>query len=61
MKKNLGAGTFSNILFNYFVQEIKKKHKLDVTTNSKASFRLLAACERLKKNFKCKFCWSITC
>jgi len=48
-EKNLGAGTFSNILFNYFVQEIKKKHKLDVTTNSKASFRLLAACERLKK------------
>lgn len=48
-ERNLGAGTFEDMLFDYFVPEIKKKYKLDVLTSAKATLRLKTACEKLKK------------
>ncbi|KAG2381458.1 hypothetical protein C9374_006447 [Naegleria lovaniensis] len=46
---HLGAYAFEKALFDYFVEEIKKKYNMDVTTNPKATIRLARECEKLKK------------
>ncbi|KAK9833522.1 hypothetical protein WJX81_001116 [Elliptochloris bilobata] len=47
--RNLGGRNFDAVLFDYFAAEFQAKHKLDVHTNARASFRLRVACEKLKK------------
>eukprot|EP00002_Diphylleia_rotans_P018789 TRINITY_DN3635_c0_g1_i1.p1 TRINITY_DN3635_c0_g1~~TRINITY_DN3635_c0_g1_i1.p1 ORF type:complete len:746 (+),score=152.59 TRINITY_DN3635_c0_g1_i1:58-2295(+) len=47
--RNLGGRDFDRVLYEHFADEILKKHKLNVRTNTKATIRLLAACEKLKK------------
>lgn len=46
---NLGGRDFDMALFNHFCEEFKQKYKIDVRSNLKAKFRLLAGCEKLKK------------
>ncbi|KAL9653656.1 hypothetical protein ABK040_009133 [Willaertia magna] len=46
---NLGAIALEKALFDYYVQEIKNKYKMDVTTNPVATIRLQRECEKLKK------------
>ncbi|MCH84673.1 heat-shock protein [Trifolium medium] len=46
---HLGGEDFDNRMVNYFVQEFKRKSKLDVTGNSRALRRLRTACERAKR------------
>lgn len=46
---NLGGRNFDEILRDHFVEEIKKKYKLDASTNAKAGIRLIRECEKLKK------------
>jgi L1 cell adhesion molecule like protein len=46
---HLGGEDFDNRMVEYFVQEFKKKHKKDLTTNPRALRRLRTACERAKR------------
>ena len=46
---HLGGEDFDNRLVNHFVQEFKKKTKLDITSNARALRRLRTACERAKR------------
>jgi len=47
---HLGGEDFDNRMVNYFVQEFKRKNKVDISGNSKASRRLRTACERAKRS-----------
>ncbi|KAK2976849.1 hypothetical protein RJ640_009300 [Escallonia rubra] len=46
----LGGEDFDNKLVDYFVQEIKRKHKQDISGNARALKRLRTACERVKRD-----------
>lgn len=46
---NLGGRDFDEVLFRYFAEEFREKYKIDVYSNVRASVRLRAACEKLKK------------
>ncbi|PHU12223.1 hypothetical protein BC332_19153 [Capsicum chinense] len=48
---HLGGEDFDNRLVNHFVQEFKRKHKNDITSNSRALRRLRTTCERAKRTF----------
>merc|ERR1712017_61803 len=45
-----GGEDFDNRMVNHFVQEFKRKHKKDFTSNPRAMRRLRTACERAKRN-----------
>ncbi|XP_045787460.1 heat shock cognate 70 kDa protein-like [Trifolium pratense] len=47
---HLGGEDFDNRMVNYFVQEFKRKNKLDISGNAKALRRLRIACERAKRS-----------
>ncbi|MED6158806.1 hypothetical protein PIB30_036219 [Stylosanthes scabra] len=47
--KSLGGRDFDEVLFNHFAAQFKEQYKIDVYSNFKASIRLRAACEKLKK------------
>jgi L1 cell adhesion molecule like protein len=47
---HLGGEDFDNNMLNYFVQEFKRKNKVDISGNSKALRRLRTACERAKRS-----------
>ncbi|XP_057758209.1 heat shock 70 kDa protein 16 [Arachis stenosperma] len=47
--RSLGGRDFDEVLFNHFAAQFKEKYNIDVYSNSKASIRLRAACEKLKK------------
>lgn len=46
---HLGGEDFDNRMVNHFVQEFKRKHKKDMSTNKRALRRLRTACERAKR------------
>jgi heat shock protein 1/8 len=46
---HLGGEDFDNRLVNFFVQEFKRKHKKDLSSNARALRRLRTACERAKR------------
>lgn len=46
---HLGGEDFDNRLVEFFVTELKKKQKLDITGNARALRRLRTACERAKR------------
>ncbi|KAI7905624.1 heat shock 70 kDa protein 2, partial [Cokeromyces recurvatus] len=46
---HLGGEDFDNNLVNHFVQEIKRKHKKDITGDARALRRLRSASERAKR------------
>ena len=46
---HLGGEDFDNRLVSHFVQEFKRKHKKDITSNKRALRRLRTACERAKR------------
>ncbi|KAF3402408.1 hypothetical protein DPV78_004085 [Talaromyces pinophilus] len=46
---HLGGEDFDSRLVNHFVNEFKRKHKKDLTTNARALRRLRTACERAKR------------
>ena len=46
---HLGGEDFDTLLVEYFVDEFKKKTKLDITGNKKSLRRLRTACERAKR------------
>ncbi|KAH8794365.1 heat shock protein 70 [Flagelloscypha sp. PMI_526] len=45
---DLGGEDFDNRFVNHFVQEFKRKHKKDLSSNPRALHRLHTACERAK-------------
>jgi len=45
---HLGGEDFDNRMVNYFVEEFKKKNKVDISRNPRALRRLKTACERAK-------------
>lgn len=47
---HLGGADIDNRLVNYFLLDIKKKYKIDISNNPKSMRRLLTACERAKIN-----------
>lgn len=47
--RHFGGRDFDNTLAEHFIAAIKEKYKMDINTNAKARFRLLAACEKTKK------------
>lgn len=47
--RSLGGRDFDEVLFNYFVRKFREDYRIDVTTNIRASIRMRAACEKLKK------------
>lgn len=47
--RELGGRSFENALFDHFVAEFDAKHKLDIKSNPRASFRLRLAVEKAKK------------
>ncbi|KAK6914910.1 Heat shock protein 70 family [Dillenia turbinata] len=46
---SLGGRDFDEVLFHYFAKKFKEEYKIDVLQNARASLRLRAACEKLKK------------
>ena len=46
---HLGGEDFDNRLVNHFVNEFKRKHKKELSSNSRALRRLRTACERAKR------------
>ncbi|KAL2329568.1 hypothetical protein Fmac_017149 [Flemingia macrophylla] len=46
---HLGGEDIDNRMVNYFVEEIKRKHKVDISDNPRALRRLRTACERAKR------------
>ena len=46
---HLGGEDFDNRLIDHFVKEFKRKHKTDITSNTRAMRRLRTACERAKQ------------
>ncbi|XVE80381.1 hypothetical protein DITRI_Ditri14bG0135200 [Diplodiscus trichospermus] len=46
---SLGGRDFDEILFGYFAAHFKEQYNIDVYSNVRASIRLRAACEKLKK------------
>lgn len=46
---HLGGEDFDNRLVNHFIDEIKRKHKKDISTNNRAIRRLRTACEKGKR------------
>ncbi|GMP75460.1 hypothetical protein CsSME_00032543 [Camellia sinensis var. sinensis] len=46
---NLGGRDFDEVLFRYFAAQFKEQYNIDVYSNTRASVRLRAACEKLKK------------
>lgn len=47
--RNLGGRDIDYALVRHFAAEFKEKYKIDVLSNQKATFRLAAGCEKLKK------------
>lgn len=47
--KSLGGRDFDEVLFCYFAAQFKEQYDINVYTNAKASIRLRASCEKLKK------------
>lgn len=47
--RNFGGRDFDRALLLHFAEEFKGKYKIDVLSQPRATFRLLAGCERLKK------------
>ena len=47
---HLGGEDFDNKLVNHFIQEFKRKHKKDLSTNPRSIRRLRTACEKAKRN-----------
>uniref|UniRef100_A0A6C0J421 Heat shock protein 70 n=1 Tax=viral metagenome TaxID=1070528 RepID=A0A6C0J421_9ZZZZ len=46
---HLGGEDFDNILVDHFCNDIKRKHKKDITGNNRALRRLRTACEKAKR------------
>ncbi|KAJ3665764.1 hypothetical protein Zmor_001239 [Zophobas morio] len=46
---HLGGEDFDNRLVNHFIQEFKRKHHKDLSSNTRAVRRLRTACERAKR------------
>jgi len=46
---HLGGEDFDNRLVNHFMDEFKRKHKLDMSKNTRSMRRLRTACERAKR------------
>nr|AXU24968.1 heat shock protein 70-2 [Tytthus chinensis] len=46
---HLGGEDFDNRMVNHFVQEFKRKHKKDLTSNKRALRRLRTSCEKAKR------------
>ncbi|CAN4078339.1 unnamed protein product [Withania somnifera] len=46
---NLGGRDFDEVLFRHFAANFKEQYNIDVSSNARASIRLRAACEKLKK------------
>ncbi|KAJ0771308.1 putative Heat shock protein 70 family [Helianthus annuus] len=46
---HLGGEDFDNRMVNYYVSEIKRKHKVDISKSVKALGRLRVSCERAKR------------
>ncbi|CAL8125442.1 unnamed protein product [Prunus armeniaca] len=46
---HLGGGDFDNRMVNYCIEQFKRKHKVDISGNSKALMRLRNACEKAKR------------
>lgn len=49
--RNLGGRDFDDLIVSHFLEEIKQKHKMDVSTNPKSLKRLRDACEKVKNIF----------
>lgn len=47
--RHFGGRNFDKALVDHFAKEFKEKFKIDINENAKARFRVLAACEKLKK------------
>jgi L1 cell adhesion molecule like protein len=47
---HLGGEDFDNRMVHHFVQEFKRKHQKDLTTDKRALSKLRSACERAKRN-----------
>ncbi|KAJ7103781.1 heat shock protein 70 family [Mycena epipterygia] len=47
--RNIGGRDIDHALVKHFSDEFKTKYKIDVMSNPKATFRLSASCEKLKK------------
>ncbi|XP_073128567.1 heat shock cognate 70 kDa protein-like [Henckelia pumila] len=47
---HLGGEDFDNRMVDYFVEEVKRKHKKDISGNPRTLRRLRTACEKAKRN-----------
>ncbi|XP_057436304.1 heat shock cognate 70 kDa protein-like [Lotus japonicus] len=56
---HLGGEDFDNRMVEYFVEEFKRKSKLDIAGNSKALRRLRSACERAKRTLSWTTCTTV--
>lgn len=48
-KNHLGGSDFDRIIVDHCVKEFKRKHKIDISNNSRSLRRLKTACENAKK------------
>ena len=45
--REVGGRLFDEVLFEHFVKEFGDKHKIDIKSNARASYRLRTACEKV--------------
>lgn len=57
--RNLGGRDFDEVLFNHFAKEFGDKHKIDIPSNPRASFRLRMACEKVICTRSCTPLWML--
>lgn len=48
--RNLGGRDLDELLFEHFCKEFGDKHKIDIKSNARASFRLRLACEKVRSH-----------
>ncbi|PWA36603.1 Heat shock protein 70 family [Artemisia annua] len=60
---NLGGRDFDEVIFKHFAAQFDQKYKIDVSSNARASIRLRASCEKVKKvlSVKTEACLNIKC
>ncbi|XP_057436305.1 heat shock cognate 70 kDa protein-like [Lotus japonicus] len=56
---HLGGEDFDNRMVEYFVEEFRRKSKLDISGNPKALRRLRSACERAKRTLSWTTCTTV--
>ena len=55
--REVGGRLFDEVLFEHFVKEFGDKHKINIKSNARASYRLRTACEKVCPELQPRLSW----